>query len=62
MPTPDPCVKALKDCLEKADKETVRFDANLGQDETFNRNALAAGLAKGLAAVASEKAGEDAAA
>jgi hypothetical protein len=55
----DPCVKALKDCLEKADKETVLFDANLGQDETFNRNTLAAGLAKGLAAVASEKAGED---
>jgi hypothetical protein len=46
---PEPGLSELKECLNKADKECILFDANLGTEETFNRQALAANLTRGLA-------------
>jgi hypothetical protein len=55
-PTPIPGAAELKECLEKADKETVLFDANLGTEETFNRSALSTGLTRSLAMAAGDRA------
>jgi hypothetical protein len=46
----------LKACLEAADKETVLFDANLGTEETFNRNTLSTNLTRSLATAAGDRA------
>jgi hypothetical protein len=51
-----PGAAELKACLEQADKETVLFDANLGPEETFNRNALSMNLTRSLAAAAGDRA------
>jgi hypothetical protein len=53
---PIPGAAELKACLEKADKETVLFDANLGIDETFNRNSLSTRLTRCLATAAGDRA------
>jgi hypothetical protein len=58
-PTPAPGLKELKEGLEKADKESILFDANLGNVTLANRQALATAFSVGLRNAAVEKAKAD---
>jgi hypothetical protein len=55
-PKPQPGLKELKDCLEKADTESILFDANLGQFSVGNRGNLCASFSSGIRATAIENA------
>ena len=45
-------MKELQESLERAEKETVLFDANLGLESAANRNTLATALSSGIRAAA----------
>ena len=48
-PPPKPTVeRELREAMERSDKESVLYDANLGQAATFNRARLSAQLSSGL--------------
>ena len=52
-PKPSPAgLKELQESLERAEKETVLFDANLGLESAANRNTLATALSSGIRAAA----------
>jgi hypothetical protein len=55
-PAAAPGLKELKEGLEKADKESILFEANLGSATLANRKALAAAFSTGLRNAAVEKA------
>ena len=53
LPKPMPAgLKELKEGLERAEKESVLFDANLGPEPIANRNSLATALSSGIRAAA----------
>jgi hypothetical protein len=55
-------IKELKDCLEKADLESVLFDADLGPVPVGNRNTLVAAFSDGIRSAAiktAEEKGQD---
>jgi hypothetical protein len=58
-PQPPNGVRELREGLDKADKETVLFDANLGGVTIANRNNLAAAFSAGIRNAAIEKAAEE---
>jgi hypothetical protein len=55
-PQPPPGVRELKEGLEKADKESILYDTNLGNVTIANRNNLAAAFSAGIRNAAIEKA------
>jgi hypothetical protein len=59
--TPAPGRKELRDALEKADTESILFDADLGKYSSGNRNGLANNFSDGLRKLAISKATESAA-
>jgi hypothetical protein len=61
-PKPSPGLKELRECLDKADTESILFDANLGPFPLGNRNSLANSFSTGIRTAAIEAAtqkGED---
>jgi hypothetical protein len=61
-PKPSPGLKELRECLDRADTESVLFDANLGPAPLGNRNSLANSFSAGIRAAAIDSAmekGED---
>ena len=59
-PPPKPTgERELREAMERADTESVLYDANLGQAITFNRAKLSANLSAGLKSSAISKAGDD---
>jgi hypothetical protein len=56
-PTPPPGLKELREGLEKADRETILFDVNLGPVTLANRKSLAVALSSSIRSAAVENAG-----